>query len=209
MDGRLGGRRRAGAGAGRIALPERRRKADRSLDRARRRPGRAPAPAAAEHDSLDQVRSRSTAKRRATAAGLDRDLARRPLQADQQRAVRERLPRVHLPLLAVGADAARPPGARRPLPGSVERDALARAPAGARGAAGTRGSSPTTRFRAATRTGRTRRHFRRGCPSTACASTGCRGLGVVADPFLGLGSTAVACAPLGVISSGSSWTRTI
>ena len=51
---------------------------------------------------------------------------RRALQADQQRSLPERLPRVRLPLHARRRDAARSARARRPLPGSVEHRAVAR-----------------------------------------------------------------------------------
>ena len=63
-------------------------------------------------------------------------------------------------------------------------------------AEGIRGSSLTRRFRIARRTGRTRPHFRRGCPSTASGCTGLYRITEAVDPFLGLGNTAVACARL-------------
>ena len=65
-------------------------------------------------------------------------------------------------------------------------------------AAATRGSFPTRRSRAAKRTGRIRRRFRRVSRNCACGSTGSIGSRTVVDPFLGLGSTAVACAQLGL-----------
>ncbi len=79
-----------------IALSERRSQADRSLDGARRGAGGAAAPAAAEHHPLGEVdrdRPRAAGARPIGSGG-------RPLQADQQRPVRQRLPRVHLSLHA-------------------------------------------------------------------------------------------------------------
>ena len=55
LDRRMGAAGRGGAVPARVAVPERRRQADRSVDGAGRRAGRAPVPPAAEHDSLDQV----------------------------------------------------------------------------------------------------------------------------------------------------------
>ena len=59
-------------------------------------------------------------------AGLERRSRRRPLQADQQRALSARLSRVRVPLHAQRRHAARPPGGRREISGQVERRALAR-----------------------------------------------------------------------------------
>ena len=175
----VAGRRRVLA-ARRLAVPERRRQADRSLDRARRRAGGAAAPRAPEHHPLDQVDRDRIATRRRARPDLDRRPGGRPLQADQQRPVSERLPRVRLPLHAARADAARPPRGRRAVSGPVERRALADTPAPACAAAATPGSSPTRRFRAATRTGRTRRRSRRGCPRCASGCTAWRAFGLVA-----------------------------
>ena len=61
------------------------------------------------------------ARRRGRGGGAVARSRGRPLQADQQPALRERLPRVHLPLHAAGDDAARPDGDRRSVPGPVER----------------------------------------------------------------------------------------
>ena len=65
-------------------------------------------------------------------------------------------------------------------------------------AAATPGSFPTRRSRAATRTVRTRRPFLRACADYCLRLHGLSRLALVMDPFLGLGSTAVACAELGV-----------
>ena len=59
------------------------------------------------------------------AAGLSTRPGRRPLQADQQRSLPQRLPRVHLSLHAAGRDDGRPARARRPLPGPVEHRPVA------------------------------------------------------------------------------------
>ncbi len=161
----------AGAAAGRVALPERRRQAERSVDGARRRAGRARAPAAAEHHPLDQVdRHRAVVGRRG--GGADARPRDRPLQADQQRSLSERLPRVHLPPDA--AAARRASTASR----SASRTRISRtSPAGGRrptasAAAATRGSSRTRRSSGATAIARIRRRSRRGCPSSACGCTG-------------------------------------
>ena len=96
----------------------------------------------------------------------------RPLQADQQRALPERLPRVHLPLHAGRADAARSPGDRRALPGRQQHRALAdrrQQPALPRQhLVHPLRHDPEPRQR----TGRTRRPSRRACRSTACGCTG-------------------------------------
>ena len=55
-------------------------------------------------------------------------------------------------------------------------------------AAATPGSSPTRRSRAATRTGRTRRRSRRGCRNSASGCTARVTASAVVDPFLGLGA---------------------
>ena len=82
------------------------------------------APAAPEHDPLDQVdRHRPRDGRRGR--GPRPRPRGRPLQADQQRPIRQRLPRVRLPVHARGPHAARPPRDRRALPGRVEHRPLA------------------------------------------------------------------------------------
>src|SRR5205807_6562402 len=101
--------------ARRLAVPERWRETDRSMDRARRSSGGEAAPSAPEHHSLGEV----DLHRQGVARG-------RPLQADQQRSIPERLSRIRVPLLAAGNDRARSPGAWRALPGSIERYEVAR-----------------------------------------------------------------------------------
>ena len=59
------------------------------------------------------------------AAGLDARSRGRPLQADQQRPVRQRLPRVHFSLHAAGIHEPRSARARRAVSGSVERGPMA------------------------------------------------------------------------------------
>ena len=175
MDEHVGRRRRARAAARRLAVPERRREAERSVDGARRRAGRALAPAAAEHHPLDQVdRHRSRIGRRR--GGAHAGPRRRALQADQQRPVPERLPRVRVPLHAAGGDAARSAGARRPVSGPIEHRPLARPPPRASAAAATPGSFPTKRSSGATAIGRIRRRFRHGCRNSACGCTACRAI---------------------------------
>ena len=184
--------------AGRIAVPERRRQADRPVDGARRRAGRPPASAAAEHHPLDQVdrdrESRSPARApdsRTTwrSATTSRSTASRFLH-DCHEFVFHFTPRRR--------HAARSAGDRRPLSGSVERRPLARRRRPASAAAATPGSFRTRPSRTARRTGRIRRPSRRGCRRCACGCTASSASASVADPFLGLGSTAVACAQLGV-----------
>ena len=96
------------------------------------------------------------------------------------------------------AHAARPPRHRREVPGRVERRPLARRRPATCAAAATPGSSPTRPSRTATRTAPTPRRSRRECRSTASSCTGCRARSVLMDPFLGLGSSALAAAQLGV-----------
>ena len=131
------------------------------------------------------------------AAGLDRGPGSRPLQADQQRTVPERLPRVRLSFHARGPHAARPPRDRRGLPGRVEHRPLAR-PAAATALPRERLVHPV---RDDSEPRQDRPHpatFPPRLPSIACACTGSSRVRLVMDPFLGLGSTAVACAELGV-----------
>ena len=64
-------------------------------------------------------------------AGTGRRPGRRPLQADQQRAVPERLSRVRLPFQPDRRHPARSAGGRREVPGQVERHALAASRLGA------------------------------------------------------------------------------
>ena len=132
------------------------------------------------------------------AAGLDARPGGRPLQADQQRAVPERLPRVRVSLHPGGRDAARPARARRALPGPVEHRALA----GRRRRRPLPGQHVVHSVRddsaARPRPARIPRRSRRGCPSSASACTACPASELAMDPFTGLGSTAVACARLGV-----------
>ena len=167
------------------------------MDRARRRAGRPVAPAAAEHHPLDQVdRHRSRVGRRRRRA--DARSGGRPLQADQQRSLPQRLPRVHLPLHARRAPRASI-ASRSACRIRISRTSPAGAPPPrASAAAATRGSSRTRRSSGATAIGRIRRRSRHDCPNSACGCTGCRGSRLAMDPFTGLGSTAVACARLGV-----------
>ena len=118
---------------------------------------------AAEHDSLGQVDCDRPRGRRSGCRPRPRR-RRRPLQADQQRAVRERLPRVHLSLLA-GRTHAGSTGAPSGSPIRTRRTSTRWASAAAAcDAAATPGSSPTRPSRAATRTARTRRPSRRRVP---------------------------------------------
>ncbi len=146
-----------------LALPERRRQADRpwtALDVAQAARGHLTL-----QNTIHWIKSIAIDREAAGAgAGARPRPRRRPLQADQQRPLRQRLPRVHLPLHARRPDAARPPRDRRAVSGRVERRALARPAAATAAAAATPGSSPTRRSRAATRTARTRRPFRRASP---------------------------------------------
>ena len=189
------GRRRVLSPHG-IAVPERRRQADRPVDGDGRRAGGAAASAPAEHHPLDQVdRDREGAGRQPRRPGPGP--GRRPLQANQQPPLPPRLPRVRLSLHAGGTarrSIVRPSACN--IRTSRTSDAGER-PRPASGAAATPGSSPTTRSRAARRIGRTRRRSRPDCPRCACGCTDSSDR-TVADPFLGLGSTAVACAQLGV-----------
>ena len=148
--------------------------AERPVDGARRRAGRALAPAAAEHHSLDQVDRDRARARPARPPGSTRDLAvghYKPINSDRflndcHEFIFHFTPRgaTRLDRLALGvpyqdqSNIARWRGGRR----------------AACAAAATRGSSRTKRFSGATATGRTRRRSRRGCPSSACACTACR-----------------------------------
>ena len=175
VDGRLDRGGRAGARAGRLAVPERRRQADRSLDRAGRRAGGARRTCSSRTPSTGSSRSRSTRTPPARRRRSTSDLAVGHYKPINSAALPQRLPRVHLPLHAAGAH-------RRSTAGRIGvpyQDAsrirpLARPAAATCAAAATPGSSPTRRSRAATRIGRTRRRSRRGCPSTACGCTAWR-----------------------------------
>ena len=104
------------------SLPQRRREANRSLGRPRRRTGGPPGVHPPEHDPLDQVdRHRSRGGRR---RGAGPRSGRRSLQAHQQRAIRQRLSRVRLPFHAPRRDRTRPDRHRRAVSGQVERHAL-------------------------------------------------------------------------------------
>ena len=143
--------------------------------------------------------------------GPDPRLERRALQADQQRPVRQRLPRVHLPLHARRHDPARPSRDRREVPGRVERRALAPRRRGTAAAAAIPGSSPTRRSGAAGREDRP--HPATFPPRVAgiqrSGYTVSTGHPAVMDPFLGLGNSAIAAAGLGVDFVGMwDWTRT-
>ena len=179
-------------------VPQRRRQAHRPLDGDGGGPGGAQAPARSRTPSTGSSRSRSTRRPPAPPPALDRDLAvghYKPINSDRfvndcHEFVFQFTPR--------GPDAARPPRDRR-APIRTSRTSPAGEPAAATGAAAaTRGSSPTRRSRTATRTARTRRPSRRASRRTACGSTASRACELVMDPFLGLGSAAVACAELGV-----------
>ena len=131
---------------------------------------------------------------------IDRDAAgaapastgpeRRALQADQQRAVRERLPRVHLPLHAGRPDAARPPRHRRAVPGRVERR---RAGAAAAGNRRCRGNTWFIPYETIQSRDQDRPHPATFPPRIAgalpAAPRGRRAGRVAMDPFLGLGNT--------------------
>ena len=117
-----GRRRRRSA---RVAVSQRRRQADGPVDSAGSRAGRARAFPPAEHDSLGEV-DRHRPRSRGTRGRPRARRRRRSLQADQQRALRERLPRVHLPLHARWPDAARSARHRGPLSGPVKRQSLGR-----------------------------------------------------------------------------------
>ena len=131
-----------------------------------------------------------------TRAGLAGRSRRRSLQADQQPAVPPRLPRVRLPLHARRAHAARSQavGVQYQDQSNVGRWRPRRRVCDA---AATPGSSPTRRSRTARRIGRIRRPSP-AAPENVPAAARPRSADVVADPFMGLGSTAVACAQLGV-----------
>ena len=135
VDRRVGAPRAPVLWRRRLAVSERRRQADRPVDRAGRGAGGAAASAAPEHDPLDQVdRDRESAGRQPR--GTRRGPGGRPLQADQQPALPARLPRVRLPFHAGRRHPARPSGDRRPLPGPVQRRPLARRRRRASAAAG-------------------------------------------------------------------------
>ena len=132
------------------------------------------------------------------AAGLDARPGRRPLQADQQRSLSERLPRVHLPLHARRRHDAST-GWRSACPTRTSRTS----PGGGPAADGVRcrGNTWFIPYETIQRRDRDRPHpatFPSGCPSSACGCTASSRIETVMDPFTGLGSTAVACARLGV-----------
>ena len=188
------------AGSDGIAVPERRRQADGSLDGPRRRPGRSPAPAPAEHAALGQV-DRHRPGRRWCRVGTRRALAvghYKPINS----------PRSSTTATSSSSTSRRPAGrhstgSRSVCPTRTNRTSRAgAAPTADCAAGGTRGFSPTRPFRTARRTGRTRPPFRPGCPRIRLKLHGLSRIGEAVDPFLGLGSTAVACARLGVSFAG-------
>ena len=134
---------------------------------------------------------------------------RRPLQADQQRPLRQRLPRVHLPLHAGAAgrrlDRAR---RRRAVSGPVEHRAL--------GGSRRRPALPRQHLVRALRDDPEPRS-RSAAPGVISAEdSGAvpaparrRARRSVLDPFLGLGSTAIAATRSAATSSASRWTSTI
>ena len=136
-------------------------------------------------------------------AGLDTRPGRRPLQADQQRPLSERLPRVRVPLHA---------GRRRR---ALDRLALG-VPyqdqsniARWRGAAGgvrCRGNTWFIPYETIQQRDRDRPHpatFPSRLPEQCLRLHGLSRIELAMDPFTGLGSTAVACARLGVSFVGS------
>ena len=149
--GRGGG---PGAAAGRLAVPERRRQAERPVDGARRRAGRRARTCGCRTSFTGSSRSPSTATSAGAAAGLTRDLAvghYKPINSDRflndcHEFIFHFTPRRR--------DRARSARARRALSGPVEHRPLARRGRAACAAAATRGSSRTRRSSAATATGR-------------------------------------------------------
>ena len=120
-----------------------------------------------------------------------------PLQADQQPALRERLPRVHLSLHAGGTHAARSPRRRRPVPGCVEH----------RPVADRRKQPPLPRqhvvhpLRDDSEPGEgpsASSHVPAAGTEYCFKLHGLSRVALAMDPFLGLGSTAVAAAQLGL-----------
>ena len=95
----------------------------------------------------------------------------RPLQADQQRALRERLPRVRLPLHA-GRPHAASTASRSACPTRTSRTSPAGAPAAATRCRGNTWFIPYETIQRRDRTGRIRRRSRPGSPSSACALHG-------------------------------------
>ena len=197
MDRRMGQPRGSRAGRRRVAVPERRAPS-------RPTPGRRidVAQAARPHlqlqNTIHWIKSIAIEK---SLAGTQRQPRRRSrgrsLQADQQPAVSPRLPRVRLSLHPRRPDAASI--ARRSACGirTSRTSGAGGRPRRACAAAATRGSSPTRPSRAARRTGPIRPPSRPSCRRCACGCTASIAPQLVADPFLGLGSTAVACAQLG------------
>ena len=203
MDPPLGSGGRAGAAARRLALPQRGGQTDRSVDGARRGASRPVAPADAEHHSLDQVdhhRSRIGRRRRRP----DARPGGRPLQADQQRPLRERLPRIHVSLHA-----------RRDRPASIVlrsacRIRISRTSAGGgarrRGyaAAAIPGSFRTRPSSARSRSAAPGDLSVHACPSSACGFTGChvskwswiRSRASAARPLRARGSVSVLSEPI-------------
>ncbi len=198
MDRRLGQRAAARrARAARVAVPERRRQADRSRGRRstwRRRCGRT---CSCRTPSTGSSRSPSRSRSPAPGRGCEDDLAvghYKPINSkrflhDCHEFVFHFTPNGTTPLDRQAV------GVRYQDQSNV---AAGRTPPPACAAAATPGSSPTRRSRAATRTGRTRPPSRRKLPEMCLRLHGLDRLTMVADPFLGLGSTAVACAQLGL-----------
>jgi hypothetical protein len=194
----------ADAGGRGLAVPQRRQQADRSLGRAGCRAGGARAPAAAEHHPLGQVdRHRSGgagAAARSTATSRSGTTSRSTATGSSTTATSSSsISRPGGGRRSTGAPSASPTRTRRTSRGGGPAAATA-------GAAATPGSSPTRRSRAATRTDRTRRRSRPACRVLLPAARR-RAHRARLDPFLGLGSSAVAAARSASTSSGSRWTN--
>ena len=192
----MGGAGGSGAGARRVDVPQRRRQAEGSVDGARRGAGGPPSPEVAEHDSLDQVDCDRKGGH-GCGAHLDDDLAvghYKPINSkrflhDCHEFVFHFTPEGDTPLQRHAI------GVRYQDQSNVGR--WQAAAAGVR----CRGNTWFIPYETIQNRDRERPHpatFPSRLPEMCLRLHGLERIRTVADPFMGLGSTAVACAQLGL-----------
>ena len=197
----------ARAAARRLAVPERRAPSRATRGRRstwRRRRGRT---CGCRTSSTGSSRSRST-RRRPAPPPADARPGRRPLQADQQRPLPERLPRVHVSLHAARSTALDRLALGVPYQDQSNIGRWRGAADGIR----CRGNTWFIPYETIQRRDRDRPHpatFPSKLPEQCLRLHGLSRIELAMDPFTGLGSTAVACARLGVNFIGVGYRRDV